>query len=113
MREQTPMSEIPDRDNLCAALYTSLSKRRIARLFARRGWDIRKSTWTDYEGICPFAEFEIFAEDPILLSAAVADLEANVDLILAPLREARIMYTVECYDAAGNEISSFRRDPIE
>jgi hypothetical protein len=102
------MDDIRDDSYLCAALQTRLSRRRVARLFARLGWDVRKCTWTDYEVCCPFAELTIEAESPILLHGPVADVEANADRILAVLRDAGIGYTAENYNAGGSLLREFR-----
>jgi hypothetical protein len=72
------MDIIPDHSgDFFAALWTSLSRRRVARLFARLGWSVRKCSWTDYEVCSPFAELVIEAESPILLHGPVADAEAE------------------------------------
>jgi hypothetical protein len=79
-----------------------------ARLFERLGWRVRKCSWTDYEIRSPFAELVIEAESPILLHGPVAEVEANVGQILAPLREAGVGYTAECYSAGGDLLREFR-----
>lgn len=91
---------IPGSSNFFASLHTARSRRAIAGLFAPP-WIARKRGWTDYEVRGPFADLIIEAESPILLHGPVADVEANVDQILAPLRSAGIGYTAECYDDAG------------
>lgn len=102
------MGGIPDRSNFFASLYTSLSRRRVAGLFTPLGWHVRRCSWIDYEVLGPYAELIIEAESPILLHGSVADVEANADRILAPLRQAGVSYTAECYDAEGGLLQEFR-----
>jgi hypothetical protein len=102
------MGNIPHSSNFYAALDNSLSRRRVAGLYARRHWTVGKCSWTDYEIQSPFAELVIEAEAPILMHGPVADVEANADQILAPLREAGVGYTAECYGADRNLLREYR-----
>jgi hypothetical protein len=102
------MGDIFDGSIICAALHTSLSRRRVAGLFRPLGWCVRKCTWTDYEVVSPFAELVIESEAPILLHGPVAHVEANADRILAPLRKAGVAYAAECYDPGGGLLREFR-----
>jgi hypothetical protein len=90
------MDDIPDRSNFFASLHTPLSPRRLAGLFARLGWSVRKCSWTDYEIRSPFAGLVIEAESPILMHGLVAEVKTNAERILAPLREAGMGHTAEC-----------------
>lgn len=78
------------------SLSTTLSKAQVADLYRGLGWTVRKSSWSDYEVICPFAELVIEADNPVLLHGPMASLGNNVDRILAPLREAGVRYSAEC-----------------
>jgi hypothetical protein len=102
------MSEFPDVANFFVSLHTSLSRRRLAGFFAVMGWCVRKCSWTDFAIHCPFAELVIEAESPILLHGIVADVEANADRILAPLRKAGVDYHGECYYADGSLLRELR-----
>jgi hypothetical protein len=106
------MADIPDSSDFFASLHTSLSRRRVAGLFARLGWSVRKCSWTDYEIRSPFAELVIEAESPILMHGPVAVAEANADRILAPLRDAGVAYTAECYGTGGDLLREFRWGPV-
>jgi hypothetical protein len=105
------MDDIPDRSNFFASLDTPLSRRSVAGLFARLGWSVRKCSWADYEIRSPFAELFIEAEWPILMHGPVAEVEANVERILAPLRQAGVGYAAKCYDAGGDLLREFRWRP--
>ncbi len=102
------MGVIPDSSNFYAALHASLSRRRVAGLYARLGWSVRKCSWTDYEIRSPFAELVIEAEAPILMHGPVSDVEANADRILAPLRDAGVGYCAEFYTADGSLLREHR-----
>jgi hypothetical protein len=102
------MGDLPDRANFFAALDTTLSTRRVARLFAPPTWSVRRCGRADYEVTSPFAELVVEAESPILLHGPVADLGANVDRILAPLRDAGVAYTAECYGVGGELLAELR-----
>jgi hypothetical protein len=71
-------------------------------------WSVRKCSWTDFEVTSPFAELVVEAESPILMHGPVADVESNVDRILAPLRAAGVADTAECYDAGGEMLREWR-----
>src|SRR4051794_17131055 len=87
--------------NFSVSLYTTRSRRQLARLFRPPTWQVRMCSWTDYEITSTFAELVIEAESPILLHGWVADFEANAELILAPLRAAGVAFEAECYRADG------------
>ncbi len=102
------MDDIPDSSNFFASLHTSLSRRRVAGLFARLGWSVRKCSWTDYEIRSPFAELVIEAESLILMHGPVAEVEINANRILVPLRHAGVRYAAECYSAGNDLLQEFR-----
>jgi hypothetical protein len=102
------MPNIPDALDLYVAIGCGLSRRRVARLYQRLGWDVRKSGWAEYELRSPIAELELQAQSPVLLHGTVAgDLE-TVERVLAPLREAGAVFTGECYGGAGKLIREYR-----
>jgi hypothetical protein len=91
------MSEVPDRVNFYSTLHTKLSPWRIAKLYKARGWEVRKCAWYDYEASCPWAELVIEAASPVLMNGAVADILANADALLAPLKAANVTFLAEGY----------------
>jgi hypothetical protein len=91
------MSTLPDGSNFFSALDTPLSREEIAGLYGARGWRVRKCSWVDYEVISDWAELVIEAESPILMHGPVADLPARAEELVAPLREAGVSFTAECY----------------
>jgi hypothetical protein len=99
---------IPASPNFFASLHTTRSRRRVAGLFTPPTWRVRKCSWTDYEVTSPFAELVIEAESPILLHGSVADVEAYVDRILAPLRAAGVAYSAECYGVGAELLREWR-----
>jgi hypothetical protein len=111
MTEKRPMDDITDSSDFFASLHTPLSRRRVARIFARLGWSVGKGNWTDYEIRCRFAELVVEAESPILMHGTVTEVETNAEHILAPLREAGIGYTAECYSDGGDLLREFRWGP--
>jgi len=99
---------ISDRFDFHASLWTTRSPRHVAKLFASPTWQVRKSSWTDYEIESPFAELEIMAWSPILLNGFVADAGPSVDRILVTLQSAGIAYDGECYESDGTLLREFR-----
>ena len=92
---------LPCNSSFFAALHTTRSRHRIAELFLNHGWHLRRASWTDFEIRTPVAELIIEADRPILLHGLVAEIEVDADLILAPLKQAGVTSTAECYDVAG------------
>jgi hypothetical protein len=95
------MAEIPDTSNFYGSLHTTLSREQVAGLYGALGWRVRKCSWTDFEVFGPWAELVIEAEAPILLHGSVADVLANAEELVAPLRAAGVSFTAECCGPAG------------
>ena len=97
-------SPLPDTSNLFGSLGTTWPAERVAQLFAYRGWELRKCSWTDYEVTSGFAELVIEASSSepgtVLIHGAVADVLTNLPEIANPLAAAGISYSFECYDTA-------------
>ena len=95
-------SAIPDTSNLFGELDTTGPPDRVANLYGYRGWQVRKSSWTEFEVTCEFAELVIHQSsshpDRMLIHGAVADVIANLPAITNPLADAGVRYTLECYD---------------
>jgi hypothetical protein len=85
--------------NLFGEIDTTLPKEQVARLSGPFGWEVRKSSWTDYEVRCDFAELVLDCDNPILIHGPVADLLANLPCVIEPLAAAGIAYSLECYNA--------------
>jgi hypothetical protein len=89
--------EIPDGSNFFSSLHTDLTKAQVADLYGAIGWKVRKCSWVDFEVISDWAELVIEAESPILMHGPVADLPSRAEELVAPLREAGVSFTAECY----------------
>ncbi|MDY3556514.1 hypothetical protein R5W24_005680 [Gemmata sp. JC717] len=93
---------LPHTANLFGWLDTNLPPGQAARLFAYRGWEMRKCSRADYEVACEVAELVIEAASSgpngVLVHGAVADVVANLPRLIAPLARAGIAYSFECYD---------------
>ncbi len=88
------------------SLRTHLSREAIADLFSRKGWSVRKCSWTDYEVCSPTAELVIEADDPILIHGPAADSAAEVTEIAFLLSVEGIEYSLEGYDRAGQKVAA-------
>ena len=97
------MADMPERSNFYSILRTDLSPKQIARLYEDLGWRTRKCSWTDYELVGPAAELVIKDDSPLLMHGVVADVELNVETVLAPLRKAGVSFAAECY-GVGQEL---------
>ncbi len=91
------MAEIPDGSNFFSSLFTSLTRKQVAHLYGKLGWEVRKCTWVDYEILSDWAQLVIEAESPILMHGPVADLPGRVEELVAPLRDAGVKFNAECY----------------
>lgn len=91
------MAELPDTPNFYAVPDTRLSAGQVAGLFAARGWQVRKCSWTDYEVRTDWAELVVAAAAQVLVHGPVADLPARAEELVAPLRAAGVAFTAECY----------------
>jgi hypothetical protein len=86
-----------DSSDFFSSLDTTLSRKQVADLYGAIGWRVRKCSHRDYEVISDWAELVIEAESPILMHGPVANLPARAEELVAPLREAGIAFTAECY----------------
>jgi hypothetical protein len=101
------MPDMPDELDLYIAVLSGLNRRRVVRLYQRLGWEVRKSGWAEFEISSPVAELEVRAESPVLLHGMVAGDLDTVERVLAPLREAGIVFTGECYDKNGKLLKEY------
>jgi hypothetical protein len=95
------VAEFPDTSNFYSSLHTTLSREQVAGLYGVLGWRVRKCSWTDFEVRGPWAELVIEAESPILMHGLVADVLANAEEVVAPLRAVGVSFTAECYGPDG------------
>jgi hypothetical protein len=102
------MGDLPDGSNFYSSLYTKLSKEQVAGLYSPLELWSRKCSWFDYEIRGEWAELVIESKDPILMHGPVADVLANADRLLKPLRDAGVKYSAEAYDDEGNLIMEWK-----
>jgi hypothetical protein len=99
------MATVPDSSNFFSSLDTTMSREQVAGLYGDLGWRIRKCSQMDFEVISDWAELVIEAESPILMHGPVADLQARAEELVAPLRDAGVAFSAECYGPApGREL---------
>ena len=94
------MAKLPDRTNFYASVQTDVKPEAVARLFAPPVWNVRKSSWTDFEAVSEFAEVVIESSNPVLVHGPVADVAVNGQRIVEPLVAAGLSGSFECYDEA-------------
>jgi hypothetical protein len=92
------VAEWPSTSNFFAVLTTDKSRVDVAELYRSAGWEVRKSSSTDFEVRSPLAELVIEA-DPVLVHGLVVDPASNVYAITEPLRKGAVVYSCECYSA--------------
>jgi hypothetical protein len=102
------MAGIPAGSNFFSSLFTTLSRRKVADLFAAIGFDVRKSGWYDFELFSPWAELVIEAEAPILMHGSVSDVLIHAETLLDCLRGAEVSFDAECYDPDGVRLREWR-----
>lgn len=98
-----PRFELPESSNFYAALQGNNSPRRIAELYRKAGWAIRKCGWHEFEVTRDIAELVIEAM-PVLVHGAVAQPLDNLEAVVAPLTEGGIAFSCECYAPDGSLI---------
>jgi hypothetical protein len=95
--------ELPESSNFYASLPGATSPRQVADLYRRAGWATRACGWHEFEVRCDVAELVIEAT-PVLLHGAVAQPDVNLDAVVAPLSEAGVAFSCECYAHDGSLI---------
>src|SRR4051812_11652474 len=93
--------DLPESSNFFCLLQTPLSRAEVADRYRRHGWQLRKSSWTDYEVALPWATLVIESEKPTLVHGTVVNVLSHLDELLAPLRASEIAFKVECYGTDG------------
>lgn len=101
LASQMPMStKIPNQNNLYGTIFVADSQKMVADFFVANGWNVRKSTWTDYEAKNSWAELTIESDgkNPLVNGAIdpamFDDLKQCLDLMNAG-------YSLELYDNDG------------
>jgi hypothetical protein len=102
------VDDLPVTPNLHCFVDTTLPRHEVAELFRQLGVTVRKCGWDEFEVLCPWAEFVIESEFPILMHGSVVNVTANVERLLAPLRDAGVAYTAECYDDHNNLVKEVK-----
>lgn len=82
-------------------LTSPVCAQRAAEEFSSAGWSVRRSSWTEFEVECAFAEFELIPADSVLISGFVDP--DRVAVLLTALREMSMAFTVEFEDGDGQE----------
>ncbi len=93
---------IPDSNNLYGVIKSDISKVEIAKEFEKVGWKIRKSSWTDIECKCAYAELELIGKDEVLIQGRIDKNE------LSRLQDVLVMlhYSVELYNDENEVIKT-------
>ncbi|MEM9276788.1 MAG: hypothetical protein AAGA80_28195 [Cyanobacteria bacterium P01_F01_bin.143] len=87
---------IPDGNNMYGVVNDTISKKQIATKFHELGWSVRKSSWTDFEIECQWAELHIEGENEILFNGILDEtkFEELGDLMV----KLGFKYSIELYD---------------
>jgi hypothetical protein len=97
------MLNLPESSNFFCSIDLPISKMTIVDYFASQGWQVRKTTWEDFELGCLWAELVLESHAPILLHGLlIAD---KFDGLLRLLNELNIAYRSELYDEQGELIT--------
>jgi hypothetical protein len=106
--------QMPDSSNFYSSLHTRRTRREVGALFEAAGWAVREpDDWDHLEVHCPWAELVIESESPILMHGLVADVAANGDRVLAPLRAGGVGFTAEGYGPENELVREWRWDAAE
>lgn len=106
-----PGAGLPDRSNFFASVRSGATAERVMRAYERAGWEVRACGWTEWEAASAFAELVVEGADPVLVHGAVAGVPESADRAVAPLREAGVPFSAECYGADGGLLAEVRRPP--
>lgn len=97
------MLNLPESSNVFCSIDSPISKVEIIDYFASQGWQVRKTTWEDFELGCLWAELVLESDDPVLLHGLLMADKFNGLLIL--LNALNIAYRSELYDEQGELIA--------
>ncbi|MFJ9455221.1 hypothetical protein ACIRST_09090 [Kitasatospora sp. NPDC101447] len=88
-------------NNVWGSLAGIAAVQRVAELFHRAGWRVRRSSWTEFEVENACAALELCPGEPVLFSGFV-DPDRIADLLEA-LNGTRLSFSVEFEDREGRE----------
>lgn len=103
-----PGAEFPEGSNFFGTAPAPATAEAVAAAYARAGWAVRACGWTEWEARSDFAELVVEGAGPVLLHGPVADVAANAGRATAPLREAGVPHSAECYDVDGELLATVR-----
>jgi hypothetical protein len=101
---------VPDGNNVYGFLPDGGTPEAAARRFAAAGWEIRKSSWTEYEVATGWCELELFDHDGLTFAGAVRP--DRVDDLAAVLRDLGFAFTLELYDDHGVLLREVTSGPV-
>jgi hypothetical protein len=92
--------KIPNQNNLYGTIFSVDSKKFLAEKLEAVGWNIRKSSWTDYEARIEWGELAIEGDKENTLISGVIDPTMFNDLeqLCCSLK---IKYSLELYNDEG------------
>jgi hypothetical protein len=93
------MLNLPESSNFFCNIDSPVSKVEIIDCFASQGWQVRKTTWEDFELRCLWAELVLESHDPVLLHGLL--MADKFDELLTLLSGLNIAYRAELYDEEG------------
>ena len=97
------MLNLPESSNFFCSIDSPISKMTIVDYFVSQGWQVRKTTWEDFELRCAWAILVLESDDPVLLHGLLMADKFNELLIL--LNQLNIAYHAELYDEEGELIA--------
>ena len=87
---------LPESSNFFCSIDSLISKAEMIDYFVSQGWQVRKTTWEDFELRCLWAELVLESHDPVLLHGLL--MADKFDELLTLLNELNIAYRSELYD---------------
>lgn len=75
-------------------------KKKVVDAFSTKGWEPRKSSWTDYELRNDWSEIEISGDEPdCLFNASVNNIDEDIDKIADVFNSIGLTWSLEVYDS--------------
>ena len=88
---------IPENNNLYGKILNNDSKYNIAILFHKNGWNVRKSSFIDFEINNTFCEFELNGHDKEPLFSGIIDID-YFDHLIEIFDLINLKYSLELYN---------------
>ncbi|MCX5412861.1 hypothetical protein [Streptomyces sp. NBC_00059] len=95
------LAQVDRGSNVWGSLTAMADAQRAAEMFHSAGWGVRRSSWTEFEVECAFAELELLPVDPVVFSGFVDP--DRIAVLLAALKDMGMPFTVEFEDNDGRE----------